>query len=135
MIVVRPATAQDEAGIISILTAADLHYSGERLTGFTVAADGGKIVGVVRLEEHPAFYFLTSLGVLPAREKQGIASTLLRAVLNKKNKPVYLYTIIPDFFQPFGFAATAPLSALPAKELYGCEQCFPDQCVTMVRRA
>jgi N-acetylglutamate synthase-like GNAT family acetyltransferase len=134
MIAVRPARSTDKAAIIKVLDAADLRYSAETLNNFTVAEANGAVVGVVRLEEHPDFFFLTSLGVLPAAEKKGIASALLRSVATGKKKPVYLYTIIPDFFRRFGFKETAPLAGLPAKEIYGCDQCFPGQCVVMVKQ-
>ncbi|MFA4843898.1 MAG: GNAT family N-acetyltransferase [Candidatus Margulisiibacteriota bacterium] len=135
MITIRPAAARDLAGIMKVLDEADLRYSAETLTSFTVAELDSEIVGVVRLEEHPAFYFLTSLGVRPAQEKKGIASALLQAVLKEKTKPAYLYTIIPGFFRPFGFVAATPPPGLPTKEIYGCDQCFPNQCTAMVRPA
>ncbi|MCU0641896.1 MAG: GNAT family N-acetyltransferase [Candidatus Margulisbacteria bacterium] len=94
----------------------------------------GQVVGVVRLEEHEQFFFLTSLGVLPEHEKKGVASALLHFVLQERAKPVYLYTIIPDFFRRFGFQETAPVTGLPAKKIYGCDRCYPGQCVVMVKR-
>ncbi|MFA5112696.1 MAG: GNAT family N-acetyltransferase [Candidatus Margulisiibacteriota bacterium] len=133
MITIRPAAPADLPGIAAVLDAADLRYSAETLDHFTVAETVGRIVGVVRLEEHPQFFFLTSLGVLPAREKQGIATALLQSVLSDKKKPVYLYTIIPGFFRRFGFQETAPLAGLPAKAVYGCDQCLPGQCAVMVK--
>lgn len=131
--VIRPAAPADLTAISRLLDAADLRYSAETLDHFTVAEVNGLIAGVVRLEEYPDFYFLTSLGVLPAREKQGIASALLQALLKGRAKPVYLYTIIPGFFRRFGFRETAPVPGLPAKEIYGCDQCVPGQCVVMVK--
>ena len=132
-ITIRPALDRDRAGIIKVLDEADLRFSAETLNSFSVAELEGELVGVVRLEEHPAFYFLSSLGVLPAQERKGIASALLQTVLKGKDKPVYLYTIIPALFLRFGFVATTQLPGLPAKEIFGCDQCFPDRCVTMVR--
>jgi N-acetylglutamate synthase-like GNAT family acetyltransferase len=132
-VVIRPAQPSDLAAIILVLDAADLRYSTETLTDFTVAEAAGQIAGVVRLEEHPQFLFLTSLGVLPAQKNKGIASSLVRAVLKDQAKPVYLYTIIPDFFRRFGFTESALIPGLPAKEIYGCDQCVPGRCVVMVK--
>jgi N-acetylglutamate synthase-like GNAT family acetyltransferase len=132
-ITIRPAVDQDRPGIIKVLDEADLRYSTETLNRFTVAELDREIVGVVRLEEYPDFNFLSSLGVLPSQERKGVASALLQTVLKGKHKPVYLYTIIPAFFLRFGFIASTQFPGLPAREIFGCEQCFPERCVTMVR--
>ena len=132
--VIRPASVTDTTAIVRVLDAADLRYSAETLTNLTVAEINGEIVGVVRLEEHPGFYFLTSLGVIPAQGKKGIASALLQDALKDKIKPIYLYTIIPDFFKRLGFKETTPIADLPAKEIYGCDRCVPGQCVVMAKQ-
>jgi N-acetylglutamate synthase-like GNAT family acetyltransferase len=88
----------------------------------------------VRLEEHRDFLFLTSLGVLPAFRHREIAAGLLISVLAKAAKPVYLYTIIPEFFKKQGFSETTTYPALPPKNIFGCDECAPGRCVVMVKR-
>jgi len=67
----------------------------------------------------------------------------MNSVITEAKKPIYLYTIIPDFFIRFGFKSLTtqppnnptthqPIS-LPPKSPYGCDQCLPGQCVTMVK--
>jgi N-acetylglutamate synthase-like GNAT family acetyltransferase len=133
MIRVRPATAADAPRIVKILDEADLRYQQETFNGFLLAEKAGEVTGVVRLEEHPDFIFLTSLGVAAAHQHQGVATALLNYVLQAVRQPIYLYTVIPDFFRRFGFRETIPLPGLPDKTIYGCNACFPGQCVVMVK--
>lgn len=111
----------------------DLFYPSQSIDNFWVAEKDGKIVGVIRFEEHDNFFFLSSLGVKPAERKQGVASALVEKLLGSANKNVYLYTAIPDFFQKFGFQTTQPPNHLPSKSGFQCEECFPDRCVCMVK--
>lgn len=134
MLNIRSAASNDQAAIIRLLNEADLRYTGETYDGFWLAEQDGQVVGIVRLEEHPEFIFLTSLGVAQAALHQGVASALMTFAIDRSKKPLYLYTIIPDFFQKFGFVIIPHLPALPSKAPYGCEECFPGQCVTMVKQ-
>ena|SRR3989338_10693377 len=134
MLIIRKAETKDRQSILKILDETDLHYPGETFDGFYVAEVDGKITGAVRLEEHPNFYFLTSLGVANAHQKQGVAYALLSKILSDLNKDVYLYTLIPNFFKKFNFLTTQPPNHLPNKEIYGCNACFPKQCACMVKK-
>ena len=130
---VRPARSSDLPIILEILDLADLRYRHETLNGFHLAEIDGRIAGVVRLDEHPDFVFLTSLGVRPELQQQGIATTLLKSLFKDINKPIYLYTIIPEFFARLGFIKTDPRPDLPPKEIFGCDECFPERCRCMVK--
>jgi N-acetylglutamate synthase-like GNAT family acetyltransferase len=125
------AQKKDNDRILKILDEANLRYPFEKLSNFWVAEKDDRILGVVRLEDHPGFFFLTSLGVDPGQRNKGVAATLLKEVLNAADKPVYLYTIIPDFFKKFGFKIEPNPPQLPPKEIYGCDECFPGKCVVM----
>jgi N-acetylglutamate synthase-like GNAT family acetyltransferase len=137
MLIIRPAASNDQAAITRILNEADLRYPSEAYDNFWLAEKAGQVVGVVRLEERPEFIFLTSLGVAQAALRQGVASALMTFAVNRSKKPIYLYTVIPAFFQKFGFVIVPqnPSSvSLPSKSPYGCDECFPNQCVTMVKQ-
>lgn len=138
MIKVRAAQANDQDQVIKILKDLDLYYAGLAYKDFWVAEQDRQIVGTAQLEVFPDFCFLSSVGIIEAEQKHGLAKILLTELFTKcKNKkPVYLYTIIPDFFAKFGFKPTTDLpSQIPGKERYECESCFPDRCVTMVKHA
>ncbi|MDD4179503.1 MAG: GNAT family N-acetyltransferase [Candidatus Margulisbacteria bacterium] len=134
---IRLATDSDIDQIKKVLSEADLRFTQETLNGFCVAEINGEIIGLVRLEEHDDFLFLTSLGVATAHQHKGIASELMNSIISKAKKPIYLYTIIPAFFIRFGFK---PVSQpypqqlnLPPKGIYGCDKCVPGHCLTMVK--
>lgn len=131
---IRPARKNDHNEILNILKGLDLYYSGLKLKDFWVAEDQGRIVGVVQLEEFPNFLFLGSLGVPAEKQNQGVGKVLMGQVLSKAKKDVYLYTVIPKFFQRFNFKiATEKPVDIPTKERYECEFCHTDRCVTMVK--
>lgn len=132
---IRPATTKDINQVKRVLSEADLHYEKEDYNGFLVAEKADRVIGIVRLEEHDDFLFLTSLGVATAYQQQGIASALMNSIISEAKKPIYLYTIISDFFKRFGFKplTTQPPNHLPSKSPYGCDKCVPGHCLTMVK--
>ena len=130
---IRPAYKSDQSAIMEVLKEAELLYPYNVLEGFMVAEEGLQIVGVVRLQEINGIIFLTSLGVRTAWRDQGIASALLKAVSRSTKKPIYLYTVIPEFFTRFGFAEMSAPAILPPKQIFGCEECYPARCVCMGR--
>ncbi|MBI5400124.1 GNAT family N-acetyltransferase [Candidatus Saganbacteria bacterium] len=131
---IRPAVVKDKAKIFFLLKELDLYYENLIFKDFFVAEDNRKIIGAVQFEQFTTFYYLSSLGVSQEYQHHGLARLLLKRILSVINKPVYLYTIIPDFFTRFGFKIiTAPPPNLPTKKNYECRDCFPDKCVTMVK--
>jgi len=130
---IRKATITDKQAIIEVLAEADLHYPGETFDNFWVAEDEKKVIGIARLEKVNKFYFLTSLGVRTDLQHKGVASAILKELIKNADNNIYLYTIIPEFFQKFGFKITETPSFLPPKAIYGCEECFPEKCYCMVK--
>jgi N-acetylglutamate synthase-like GNAT family acetyltransferase len=49
------------------------------------------------------------------------------------SKPIYLYTVIPEYFERHGFRKAAPRPDLPPRELFGCDRCEPGKCACMRR--
>lgn len=135
MLIIRTAGSGDRPSIRRILDEADLRFPGETLDFFWLAELDGRAAGVVRLEERARFIFLTSLGVAEKHRHEGIAAAMLtHQSANPTAKPVYLYTVIPEFFGRFGFTVVeGPPADLPPRAAYGCDECFPDRCVCMVR--
>jgi len=132
VLTIRLATEKDDEQILKILKELDLFFPTLELKGFWVAAEDQQIIGVVQLEEHPDFVYLGSLAVIPEQRKKNVATTMLKQSLKNISKDIYLYTIIPKFFEKFGFQATSsPPTTLPSKLRYECEYCHPDKCVCM----
>lgn len=134
MLIIREAKIGDREKILRILKKLDLYYPALELESFFVAEKGGEIVGVVQFIEYKDYYFLSSLGVVEKAQKRGIASALVKQVIQNAGKDIYLYTVIPEFFEKFGFKKTHPLPGLPTKEHYDCAHCFPGKCATMVKK-
>jgi len=133
MLKIRIAQAADEQELLRVLEELDFLYSSLSLDHFWVAEKNGAIVGTLRLEEYQDFYFLSCLGVIEKERKHGIAEALLEVTLKNLQKKVYLYTILPAFFEKYGFEETVPLSSLPSKENLGCPECLSEKCVCMVK--
>lgn len=133
MLSIRPATNKDRDAIKKILEDVDLFYSALTMEAFWVAEMNNKIVGTVQLKEYEDFFFLGSLAVVKEKQGKGIARALLKEVLRTHQKNIYLYTIVPEFFEKFGFKITSPPPNLPSKDRYECESCHSEKCVSMVK--
>ena len=134
MLNIHHAKKADIPAIFALLQRLDTPVPKETDSDFWVAKQNGKIVGVARLEEYKDFYFLSFVGTDPEHQRQGIARHLLEKIFKDLGKDVYLYTIIPEFFERLGFKITLITDNLPSKENLGCEQCEPDKCVCMVKK-
>jgi N-acetylglutamate synthase-like GNAT family acetyltransferase len=133
MLKIRKAAKKDNPQILKLLKEVDLYYQGLELKNFWVAEKDEKIIGTVQLTDHKKFVFLGSLSVSQDEQGKGVGSCLLNIAIKDTLKPIYLYTVIPDFFKKHGFTTTDPIPHLPSKDRYQCEYCFADKCVTMVK--
>jgi N-acetylglutamate synthase-like GNAT family acetyltransferase len=131
---IRKATKQDSGQIMRIISALDLYIPDTTYKGFWLALKKNKIIGLARLANHGDFLFLTSAGVIETERKKGIAAMLLQTILKNADRDVYLYTIIPEFFEKFGFKITRETEKIPTRESFGCDRCTPEKCVCMVRK-
>lgn len=131
--ILRRSTDGDSSEIEAVLRDLDLWYPTIRMEDCWVASEGSRIVAVACLEEVGDHLFLSSLGVIPSLRGRGIASRLVDTIEGEASSDIYLYTIIPGFFERLGFErATAP-DKISRREAFECERCEPDKCVCMVR--
>lgn len=130
---VRASRPEDENQIRFILFEQDLGYQDLAFSSFWVAEGDGEIISILRLEEFADFYFCSAVGTRSVHQHRGHSSRLILSVLGKCRKPVYLYTIIPDFFSRFGFTLSETPSKLPPRSRFDCPRCEPDRCACMVR--
>lgn len=99
-----------------------------------VAREGTDPVGVALCTDCGAVSYLGYVGVDPRRRGEGIATQLLADLLASRDRPVYCYTVIPDFFRRLGFHVGKPHPAIPTREENDCEGCDPARCTCMVWR-
>lgn len=70
---------------------------------FLVAEENGQVIGYVRSRSYSEFSELCTLGVPEAFRSRGVAVSLVSAFLKKSNRPLYVVTVIPEFFAKLGF--------------------------------
>jgi N-acetylglutamate synthase-like GNAT family acetyltransferase len=131
---IRLAQREDEPLIRELEKRLELEVAKLSATETWVIEEEGKIIGLAKLTDLGEAYFLSSVGVVPERRGEGLAKQLLQAVLVDREKDVYLYTIIPDFYYPFGFEISGILPFLPPRDLFSCHSWQPESCLCMVRR-
>jgi len=104
---------------------------------FWLAEDAGRIVGLVALKKHPDCLELCALGVEPARRGEGIAKSLVGALVAAAGDDVYLATVLPAFFEACGFERTsrAPATFAEKRKTSWCDGCDTRLCAVMVRKA
>jgi amino-acid N-acetyltransferase len=99
----------------------------ESLWGFTVAEEGGRVLGCGALK----FYSrdlaeIRSLCVEPGRESRGMGTALVERLLDEAEgyglKSVFALTLVPDFFRKCGFRETRR-EKFPLKVRRDCLSC------------
>lgn len=114
---IRPARAADEHTIKSIVRAARISPFGLDWSRFLVArlTDGQAIIGVGQIKHHrDGSRELASVAVVPEYRRQGVASALIRALVEQEEQTLFLTCRreLRSFYQRFGFEMV-PRSALP----------------------
>ncbi|MFI5222600.1 MAG: GNAT family N-acetyltransferase [Bacteroidia bacterium] len=70
---------------------------------FVVCKEENKILGFGRIKKQNGFDEFCSLCVLEEHRNKGIGKALIEARIKKSTQPIYIVTIIPKYFLPFGF--------------------------------
>ncbi|MEW5718030.1 MAG: GNAT family N-acetyltransferase [Chloroflexota bacterium] len=109
---IRPATQADQPTINRIIRDAGINLMSLDWRRFVVAEDDGSstslrmIVGVGQVKPHDDdSRELASIAVIPERQRQGIASEIIRALLAREQGDVYLIcrAELESFYARFGF--------------------------------
>ena len=111
MITLRPATAADQDSIGQIIREAGINPMGLNWERFIVAEDNGKIVATGQVKPHRnGTRELASIATIPEYQKQGIATKIIQALLEREKPPLYLMTEhrTAGFYERFGFYKLEP---------------------------
>ncbi len=134
---VRKAGRADLRSILALARSLDLDYPGLEGDALWIAEDGrGRTIGAVALKKHPDCLELCALGVDSGFRGKGVAKALVEALMAEAQGAVHLATIIPGFFESYGFVRTRDIPAtFPAKRRTAwCEGCPQERCTVMLRK-
>ncbi|MFL5803660.1 MAG: GNAT family N-acetyltransferase [Roseiflexaceae bacterium] len=116
MMIIRPATATEQATITAIVRAARINPSDLDWRRFLVAEQGGQIVGVVQVRPHrDGSRELASLAVVPEQQGQGVGAALVGALLARERGPLDLMCTdqMEGYYARFGFRRLASHELAP----------------------
>jgi len=130
---IRKARKPDFPQVLELAQSYGLDYCRMEADDFWVAEENGRIMGICGLKKHPDCQELCSLGVEANDRGRGLASRLVRALLRNIQGQIYLASIIPEFFERFGFEKTDRFPSSMVKKSEWCEGCHPEKCQVMVR--
>jgi len=131
---IRKANKADFPDIIRLAKACSLDYEGMEADAFLVAEERGRILGICGLKKHPECFELCALGVGMKWRGRGWGGRLVRAVLGEAPGEIYLATVIPGFFAPFGFEKAVAVPPSMVKKAEWCAGCRPELCTVMVKK-
>lgn len=129
----RNAKKADYPQILNLAKKLELDYSGMEADDFLAAEDNRKIVGICALKKHKDCLELCSLGVDENYRKRGLGKKLVLGVIKKAKSEVYLATIIPEFFEKFGFEKSTQIPLSMVKKSDWCQECKKELCTIMVK--
>lgn len=70
---------------------------------FLTLSKNDELLGFCRMREHSGFNELCSFGVVEKARRHGLGQKLVNAVIEASKQPLYLVSIIPNYFQRLGF--------------------------------
>ncbi len=130
----RKPTDKEFEQICLLITEFELDNRDLKKEQFIVAIHNSELVGFGRLREHTDCLEICSLGVATSFRRQGIGRAIVAKLIEKIPKNIYLVSIIPDFFIPFGFHKVEifPVSIQNKIEYCTSELVVPETYVAML---
>ena len=115
-LIIRPATAADQAAIRAIVRAAGINPVGIDWPRFLVAAAGDDIVGIGQVKPHgDGTRELASIAVVPQWQRRGVAGLIIRALLARETGALHLICLpeMSAYYARFGFRRLARSELTP----------------------
>lgn len=91
---------------------------------FRVLSDNGKVIAFGRLREYADVMELCSIGVPVEFQNKKFGTSIVKHLLSRAQRNVYLVTVIPDFFTRFGFERIEKPPAPIERKLQRCNTEF-----------
>ena len=113
---IRPARAEDQTTITTMVRRAHLNPIDLRWQRFLVAEDETGIVGVVQIRPHDGTPELASLVVREDQRGRGIGSQLVQSLITQLPRTLYLFCRpqLKDYYARFGFRTIGMKEAPPS---------------------
>lgn len=131
---IRKARPEDFPAIRKLTASLGLDYAGMEQAPFWLAEEEGRVRGIVSLLTHRDCQELVSLGVDPSVRKAGLGGQLIETLMEAAGTDVFLATVIPGYFERYGFVRTLRVPPGMAKDPAWCEGCDKRLCTVMVRK-
>lgn len=132
--IVREASKEDMPYVARVAWRLALDYPGMEKDHFFVAEERGKIIGILGLKDHGEFVEVLSVGVLEEYQGTRLGKKLVdEALKSVKKRVVYLLTVIPGFYEQFGFRIVEQYPEALKKDAAWCAGCDKSKCRAMIR--
>jgi N-acetylglutamate synthase-like GNAT family acetyltransferase len=130
---IEQARESDFEEIKSYIAAFELDNRDLQYHQFLVAKENGRLVGFGRIRKHKGCDEFCSLGVLEEKRFNGIAKELILARIKIATQPIYLVSIMPEYFEKLGFKIVKDYPEEMADKLHYCtsELVVPEEYVVM----
>ncbi|OFY82330.1 MAG: hypothetical protein A3F72_03410 [Bacteroidetes bacterium RIFCSPLOWO2_12_FULL_35_15] len=89
---------------------------------FTAAYRDNELVGFGRLRKHEDCLELCSLGVVAQHRRKGIGKAIVKELIRKADRSIYLVCIIPEFFMQLGFGIVNEFPTSIHKKINYCKE-------------
>lgn len=116
MVNLRSAQAQDQKIIVAMIRTAGINPMALDWRHFLVAEESDQIIGIGQVKQHgDGSRELASIAVIPARQKQGVASAIIHALIARENGVLYLTCRdrLETFYNQFGFRSISRQEMTP----------------------
>ena len=110
-LIIRRATAADQATITRMIRSANLNRMNLKWPNFLVAEEGGAVVGIGQVKAHgDGSREVASMAVVPAWQGKGIGSAIIKALIAGEGDRVLYLTCrreMRGYYERFGFRTIA----------------------------
>lgn len=120
-IVLSAAIKEELPLILQIAKSLDLDCEDPSWDQFLVAKNNGAIVGIGRLRTYPECTEIATVGVVSESQKNGVGSLIMKELIRKAPREVFVTCVIPDFFRKLGFQLVKQYPSVLQKKVDFCK--------------
>lgn len=105
---IRPARADEQAHLRSLIRAEWLDPLNVHWENFLVAEEDRRIIGIGQVKPYPGARELGSLVVVNRKREQGVGAAIINALIARESGPLFLFCLQfrEPYYAKFGFRRT-----------------------------